>query len=240
MSESASARKARGQEERRKAQSQRIVEVALRLLSAEGFDALTVGRVADELGYTVGALYRYFPSKDALFVAMQGEVLSDACERLQAARRTVDLFAASRSLSPRVLALTRVCATAITQRRFAVEKPAFFGVLSVSLYDSRELVSTEVGRRAVEPMLALNAQFAAPLAEAAHEKALDPGDANLRAFAFWSAHHTPLAMKKFERLGVAGLSTEAIADEIVCSLLRGWGADARELGLALDRAKQAL
>lgn len=240
MKESAQARKARGQEARRVAQAQRIVDVSLRVLSAEGFDALTVGRVADELGYTVGALYRYFPSKDALFVAMQGEVLRDACARLDAAQEKVSHFAATRSLSASVLALTRVCATAVAQRRLAAERAGYFGVLSLSLYDPRELVATAVGRQAVEPMLALNARFAGPLAEAAREKALAPGDANLRAFAFWSAHHTPLAMKKFERLGVAGLSTETVADEIVAALLRGWGADAREVTLALDRAKQAL
>ena len=50
----------------RERRTERIVATAGRLLAEEGFDALTMGRLAEELGVSVGSLYRYFRSKDAL------------------------------------------------------------------------------------------------------------------------------------------------------------------------------
>ena len=49
---------------RREETSAAIVEAALAIVTEEGFDALTMKRLADELGYAIGAFYRYFPSKE--------------------------------------------------------------------------------------------------------------------------------------------------------------------------------
>ena len=57
-------------EKRREATIERIVDTALHLLETEGYEGLTIQRLAKELGYAVGALYRYFRSKDALLVAL--------------------------------------------------------------------------------------------------------------------------------------------------------------------------
>ena len=48
---------------------------ALRIVTAEGFDALTMQRLADECGSAIGAVYRYFPSKSALMVEVQREAI---------------------------------------------------------------------------------------------------------------------------------------------------------------------
>lgn len=44
----------------------RVLEVADRLLVAEGAEALTTTRVAAEAGVSVGALYQYLPDRDAI------------------------------------------------------------------------------------------------------------------------------------------------------------------------------
>ena len=49
----------------------------------EGFDALTMQRLADECDAAVGAVYRYFPSKGALVAEVQRE----AIDRLATAMR---------------------------------------------------------------------------------------------------------------------------------------------------------
>ncbi|MCA9555215.1 MAG: helix-turn-helix transcriptional regulator, partial [Myxococcales bacterium] len=56
---------------RREARRQAIVDEALALVTEGGFEALTLQRLAGRLGYAVGALYRYFPSKEALLAALQ-------------------------------------------------------------------------------------------------------------------------------------------------------------------------
>ncbi len=47
-----------------------IVEVAERIVADEGFDALTIARVARELGASPMSLYRHFKNKDALLIAL--------------------------------------------------------------------------------------------------------------------------------------------------------------------------
>jgi AcrR family transcriptional regulator len=47
-----------------------IVEVAVRLADAEGLDALSMARVAKDLGFTTMSLYRYVASKDELLQLM--------------------------------------------------------------------------------------------------------------------------------------------------------------------------
>ena len=54
-----------------------IVAAAIELADAEGLAAVSMGRVANRLGYTPMSLYRHVPSKEAL-LALVGEQLSVA------------------------------------------------------------------------------------------------------------------------------------------------------------------
>ena len=64
-------------ERRRKERSDRVLDAAMRLLVEEGAHALTIQRLAHDLDYAVGALYRYFPSKDALLADLQRKVIHE-------------------------------------------------------------------------------------------------------------------------------------------------------------------
>jgi AcrR family transcriptional regulator len=44
----------------------KILQTALRLFASYGLDAVTVRQIADEAGYTNPALFKFFPTKDAL------------------------------------------------------------------------------------------------------------------------------------------------------------------------------
>ena len=48
----------------------RIVQAAIKIADAEGLDAVSMQRVAGELGYAPMALYRYVPGKALLVAAM--------------------------------------------------------------------------------------------------------------------------------------------------------------------------
>jgi AcrR family transcriptional regulator len=65
---------------------QRIVEVALELIDREGLEAVTVRRLADELGVQAPSLYNHMRSKDELLDAVAEAVMSEvdasAFERL--------------------------------------------------------------------------------------------------------------------------------------------------------------
>jgi len=47
-----------------------LVEATARILVRDGFDKASTNRIADEAGVSVGSLYQYYPSKEALVVAV--------------------------------------------------------------------------------------------------------------------------------------------------------------------------
>jgi AcrR family transcriptional regulator len=89
---------------------ERILEGASRAFAAAGFRGTTVPAIAAEAGTSVGLIYRYFPSKEELFLAVCAREtdakldelartlggIEDARQRLQAA---VDQFIASLATS---------------------------------------------------------------------------------------------------------------------------------------------
>lgn len=67
---------ARGQETRR-----RLYDTAIRLIAARGWQETTLRDVAREAGVSIGLLYRYFPSKRAVVLALYEELSVEYAER---------------------------------------------------------------------------------------------------------------------------------------------------------------
>src|SRR5947209_2929468 len=65
--EAALGKRARNQAARR----QRVIEAAMALANAGGYDAVQMRDVAATADVALGTLYRYFPSKDHLLIAAQ-------------------------------------------------------------------------------------------------------------------------------------------------------------------------
>jgi AcrR family transcriptional regulator len=47
-----------------------LVEATARILVRDGFDKASTNRIAEQAGVSIGSLYQYFPSKDALVIAV--------------------------------------------------------------------------------------------------------------------------------------------------------------------------
>ena len=62
--------------------TQEIKEEARRQLAAEGAQRLSLRAVARELGMVSSALYRYFPSRDALLQALEAAALEEVCVKI--------------------------------------------------------------------------------------------------------------------------------------------------------------
>ena len=93
-----------------------LVEAAERIVAAGGLDALSVRRVADEVGTTTRAVYSLFGSKDGLVVAL--------------GRRAFELLGAAIEALPSTSdpAADLVEAGVSVFRRFAVEHPSLFAI----------------------------------------------------------------------------------------------------------------
>lgn len=72
-------RTAQGRESRK-----RLYEVAIRLIASRGYEATTLRDVAAEAGVSVGLLYRYFPNKRAVVLALYDELSAEYASRARA------------------------------------------------------------------------------------------------------------------------------------------------------------
>src|SRR5947208_16754247 len=93
-----------------------LLDAAERVIDAEGVAALTVRRVADELGTTTRAVYSTFGSKQALLTGL--------------GIRGFDLLGARVAAMPRTEDPTAdlVTAAAVVFREFAIERPGLYRI----------------------------------------------------------------------------------------------------------------
>ena len=94
----------------------RLYEVAIRSIAKRGYDAATLRDIAGQAGVSVGLLYRYFPSKQAIVLALYDDLSADYVRRAADMRpgrwRDRVLFALTTSL--KVLEPHRVALRALT------------------------------------------------------------------------------------------------------------------------------
>jgi len=109
----ASDRRERGRQEMRAA----ILEAAGDIVEVEGIDGLTIRAVAQAVGYSPGALYEYFDSKEAILKALYfggADGLGAHCER------------AVTSLPPDSSAIDGIAALGHAYRAYAMKHPDLY------------------------------------------------------------------------------------------------------------------
>lgn len=98
-----------------------IFEATARILEEEGETALTTRRLSERSGFSIGALYQYFPNKDAILLAMArrevGRIRAEILKVLRASEgRTPEVLA--RQV---VRALLRAFGGRAKARRFVIQ-----------------------------------------------------------------------------------------------------------------------
>jgi AcrR family transcriptional regulator len=83
----------------------RLYETAIRMISERGYEATTLREIAREADVSVGLLYRYFPSKQAVVIALYDELSQDFVRETAAMKdgRWRDRFLFALETSVRVL-----------------------------------------------------------------------------------------------------------------------------------------
>lgn len=94
-----------------------ILEVAVRLFAQKGYSDTDTQQLADELGVGKGTIYRYFPSKQELFLAAVDRVMQKLLATIEAAIHGIE--------DP----LERVFTGIRTFLRFSAEHPEFVELL---------------------------------------------------------------------------------------------------------------
>ncbi len=186
-----------------------ILRAADGLVRHEGLDGLTMQTLAAEMDASVGAVYRYFPGKQALLAGLQVKAVQTLSRLLE---QRIE-----RGQDP----LVRIELAFGSWRAFALAEPSLFALVDRSLSDPSRVLDDEQAaqvRQAIDPILE---RCAALLQDAVQAGRLAPGDARVRAHVLWAsvrgAHH----LRKQRQ----GPDADLVQAEAIRALLRGWHAD---------------
>jgi AcrR family transcriptional regulator len=74
-------------DEVKEATRKKLTAAAVRLFAKQGYSATSIRAVAGEAGVSLGLLYHYFPSKEAVLEALLADAMADVQVTFEAARR---------------------------------------------------------------------------------------------------------------------------------------------------------
>lgn len=209
----------------------RILDAATLLVGEAGFDGLSMSRLAEAVGYTPGALYRYIGSKDALLAKIIEAALASVRASLD---RAVERL--PEGASP----LAVVFALAHGYRAFARERPHPFGLLAMSMAEPRVLLrEPEDAAGVIRQMVSALTPLSEALERAAAAGQLRAGDVPERTICLFALLQGVLQLHKQARHAQGILDIDRLSTSGVSALLLGWGAARADVDLASRAASGA-
>jgi AcrR family transcriptional regulator len=209
----------------------RIGEAAMTLVAEGGLGALSMGRLAEAVDYTPGALYRYFGSKDALLSHLVAQILEEVQGYLARAEALLPTGS---------FPLTRVFAIAQGYREYARQRPHGFGLLASAMAEPRLLLPELADAQPVlERVIATLELLAQALGDAVSAGQLEDGDVAERTLCLFATLQGLLQLHKQARFAPTLLELDRLVFAGTRSLLLGWGAKPRAVDAALETALKA-
>ncbi len=218
---------------RREAKSTAILDAAMRIAVREGVDSLTLQGLAAALDVAVGAIYRYFPSKDAVLAGLQGQAIARLEESLAARDARCTELITQRKMRERGAALLRLLAAADAYATMGREHPTHFRLFSLMLADTHTLVRDAEGAGVLAAARPVLERVGMQFAGATYARAVGPGSPAERAVLYWAGLHGVLQLAKLDRLQPGLFDVNRRLPAMASTLLRGWGADVKDLARAV-------
>lgn len=224
------------------ARTRTYLDCALGIVTAEGFEALTMQRIADDCDAAIGAVYRYFPSKGALVAEVQREAIDRLAASYLISRERSERRFAELDLAPDASALARLvlfgrffCATADTF-------PQELRLLQMLMSEWRNVVPDEEGLRLVPTAMRFIGQASDVIAAATVHGVLGDGDPLDRAVTWAAAVAGVLQISRLDHFDAELFDGERLARQLNLDLIVGWGASPAAVaaadGLVSDLARR--
>ena len=192
------------QDRERQAVTASILDAARDLFIAEGYQSVSIRKIAERIEYSPAAIYSYFASKDDIFLALAEEGFHRLDEKVRSAMKTGD-------------PLGDVRANWWAFYEFSQEQPAYFLLMFVDRSVPRITQQWE-GFELLQQMLA-NAQ-------AAIQQAIDAGqlprslNPNVAMHMLWAALVGPAVIGIRHRLA-SGEDYDALARDVLNATIAG-------------------
>ncbi len=149
-----------------------ILTTAMKLFMEEGFQNISIRRIADKIEYSPATIYLYFKDKDDILYALHTEGFDELYKR----QLTVESIKDPRE---------RLIKHGEIYIRFAMEKPEYYNLMFIERGPAKKFSENEgwtVGRRSYE-------FFRGDVRQAIEAGVLPRGDADTAAFGLWSQAH---------------------------------------------------
>jgi AcrR family transcriptional regulator len=202
-----------------------FLDTAFSIVSDEGFDALTMQRLADQTDAAIGAVYRYFPSKSALLAEVQRAAVDRLNVSLTMIVDRAERTFAELELDPPSLAIARLV---LFGRWFVATADAFpqeLHMLQILMSDPREQMSVEDGLRVLPSAMALLDGVRTVVETATETGALDTREEPMARVVTWAA--AVGGVLQLSRLGVYDTELfdgDRLARNLTANLFVSWGA----------------
>ena len=160
-----------------------ILSAALKLFSDEGYDNVTMRKIADKIEYSVGTIYLYFKDKSEMLYELHNRGFAEFYKKQLSVQHIED-------------PVERLTAHGESYIDFAIENPEYYDVMFISRSTSKEINKLEhwnEGERTYD-LLKLNIKQAM---EAGHFGGVD---IEVAAFSLWSFVHGMASLYVRERL----------------------------------------
>lgn len=204
-----------------------IRDTALELLVEGGLDAFSIHRLAERLDLTVGALYRYYGSVDALLIAVQIDVLE-----------AFDVYLGRVEADDGAEGLARIWLLVQAYVVWSECQPQRFRLISRLVSSPDPLFDDAAAWESVIPTMKLLGRLGQAFEGAVEAGELSSGVALTRAVIAWSSLQGLLERRKLSRLQPEVFSFEPMLEELMRALWVGWGASVARSEAVLSLRKE--
>jgi AcrR family transcriptional regulator len=220
-------------EQHRIDRTRQFLGTALDIVTTEGFDALTMQRLADQCDSAIGAVYRYFPSKGALVAEVQREAIERISTSYALVRAKSDASIAGLGERPRSLA--RLVLMGRWFIALGETHPQELRLFQMLMSEWRHVVPVEEGFRVVPSVMRLLDEARDCIEAAADAGSLDGRADPMTRVVVWAAGVGGVMQAGRLDIYDAELFDGArLASVLTFDLFASWGATRDELDVASE------
>jgi len=223
-------------ERRRARKLAEILDAAEELLLEGGPEAMTIRAVALRVDLAVGAIYRYFPSKEAMLAGVGARMVHALSADLNEGQAQT---AKVRSLhGEEIAALFSLQWIASSYYERCLESYELYQLANLMLVDQRKLLDPDQRSGLMDDVFQFLGEVANLVTHAGDVGAIKVQNPMDQALILWSSLNGILQLKKLGREDAVIVKPDLLQKQVVHTLLLGWGANQEKLESAWDQLNQ--
>jgi AcrR family transcriptional regulator len=192
-----------------------ILETALSLMCEDGFDALTMRRLAIRLKMTAANIYNYYTNKDDLYLAIQTKGFQMLVDRFE------EIASSNQTAQEKISAMMR------SYLSFGIENPDYYEIM----FSRNTPKYADYKNTPMEPTAYLEKQTALKVAEITtkiilalsdEKSSLSADDAKYKTVIVWSALHGVVNLYNSRVLQEVEENPTPLIDKLIKDLMQGF------------------